>query len=995
MKKTQVPPELISPVALPAKIAELQNQLHDSQFELEQSRQLQQVSLTQLEDVISSTTAAIARFQLWKNRHWKFIYLSPSHQRVFGYSPRELLDNKSLWLQGVHPSDRRTVIQPLFSKLFEAGQTKVQYRYQRSEGAEQWIEATFNSRRDHKSWIVTSFSEDITERKLTELTLQEFSERERLLRNIADRIRSSLDLNQMLTKTVTEIRKFLQVDRVLLFQIQPEVLGQGRVVKESVGKGWPKIMGRDLCDPCWDANYLETYRRGRVSRVCDVESPGFSVCYADFLRQFKVRANLAVPILQGEDLWGLLMAHQCNRPRDWATLDIELMQQLASQIGIGFQQATLHHQAQVELAERQRAEQELEQLNQNLEQQIQQRMVQLQKIAAMQQQQANQERILYGIAQQIRQSLNLEQILADTVREVRPALKADRAYIFKLTAENSGVIVKESVDPNYPITDAMNWEDECFPRHCYEFYHQGQPRIVQDVATDPWAECLAEFLQESQVKSKVVAPILQKLAEPLSSPEPLGELIPAGQPSGNTRIWGLLIVHACAEFRQWSPQEANLLQGLANQLGIAIQQADLYAQSKQELEERIRTEAILRQQTQQERLIRNLTQHIRQSLDLDQILTTAVSELRQTLRCDRVLVYQVYDNGTGETISESVGEGISRVLGRAYPEEVFPKTIHAEYLQGRVGVFNDRAHERVRPCLRDFMLEIEVQAKLVVPIVQQDTLWGLLIAHQCGAPHQWTDWEIELLQQIASQMAIAMQQANLYQRLADELGQREQAQASLQASLQEKEILLKEIHHRVKNNLQVVSSLLMLQAETTSDHHAMKLLQESQERVNAIALVHEHLYQSSNLIRINFADYLQNLVQQIVSSYQSVPHQLHLSLEPIALNLETALPCGLIINELVTNSLKHAFPKDQTGQLWVNFHRLGDSFVLIIRDDGVGLPPNFAPEKIPSLGLQLIRDLANQLRGRLEYTSPYSDTPANPGTRFKIVFSELNYRMRM
>ncbi|MBV8884753.1 MAG: PAS domain S-box protein [Chroococcidiopsidaceae cyanobacterium CP_BM_RX_35] len=190
--------------------------------------------------------------------------------------------------------------------------------------------------------------------------------------------------------------------------------------------------------------------------------------------------------------------------------------------------------------------------------------------------QAEAEHLLATITQNIRQSLELEQILATTVLEIQQSLNADRVLIFRLNPDGSGQVIQEAVVPAYPMTDRMRWEDEHFPEDCYEYYRQGNPRIVPDVATDEWAGCLTEFLQEVGVKSKVVAPIVQASGE------------------SSAEVWGLLIVHACSHYRHWQESEAVFLQRICNQLAIAIDQANLYQQLQTELAERRQTEAALR-----------------------------------------------------------------------------------------------------------------------------------------------------------------------------------------------------------------------------------------------------------------------------------------------------------------------------------------------------------------------------------------------------------------
>lgn len=190
-------------------------------------------------------------------------------------------------------------------------------------------------------------------------------------------------------------------------------------------------------------------------------------------------------------------------------------------------------------------------------------------------------------------------------------------------------------------------------------------------------------------------------------------------------------------------------------------------------------EILLQQQGKQQRLILSIGQRIRRSLDLKTILKTTVQEIRRTLKADRVLVYRTYDNGTGEAIAESVARGWVAVLNFDLPEEVFPLECYERYARGYIFSLFDRELGGTLECLTDFLREIQVRAKLVVPIVQGKKLWGLLIAHQCSSPRHWQTWEINLLQQLSLQLAIAIQQSYLYDQLAKELQRRKQAQTQL------------------------------------------------------------------------------------------------------------------------------------------------------------------------------------------------------------------------
>ncbi len=198
---------------------------------------------------------------------------------------------------------------------------------------------------------------EITERKRTEEALRQRTERERLVVEIAQRIRQSLNLDEILNTTVSEVRQFLQVDRVFIYRFEPD--WGGVVVVESVGADWKPILGSRLKDSSFAESYVEPYRQGRTQATADIYAGGLSQCYIDFLAQFQVRADLVVPILQGEELWGLLVANSCLSARQWQQLEIDLLKQLATQVGIAIQQSTLFEQAQTELTERKQAERKI------------------------------------------------------------------------------------------------------------------------------------------------------------------------------------------------------------------------------------------------------------------------------------------------------------------------------------------------------------------------------------------------------------------------------------------------------------------------------------------------------------------------------------------------------------------------------------------------------------------------------------------------------------
>ncbi len=212
----------------------------------------------------------------------------------------------------------------------------------------------------------------------------------------------------------------------------------------------------------------------------------------------------------------------------------------------------------------------------------------------------------------------------------------------------------------------------------------------------------------------------------------------------------------------------------------------------------------------------------------------------------------------------------------------------------------------------------------------------------------------------------------------------------MEEALAEKEVLLREVHHRVKNNLQVISSLLQLQSQFVSDPKILGYMTDSQNRVRALAYIYEHLYRSKELGMIDFSEYTTRITQSLRREYganaQNVAVQF--DIHDVVLNPDTSVPLGLLLNELVSNAFRHAFPDEREGTIMISMHpNENGSYTLAIRDDGIGMPKGIRIEKIQSLGLLLVSSLVTQLDGTLELKT-------GKGTEFRIVFNPLKYKER-
>jgi two-component sensor histidine kinase len=218
-----------------------------------------------------------------------------------------------------------------------------------------------------------------------------------------------------------------------------------------------------------------------------------------------------------------------------------------------------------------------------------------------------------------------------------------------------------------------------------------------------------------------------------------------------------------------------------------------------------------------------------------------------------------------------------------------------------------------------------------------------------------------------------------------DITERKRAEEQTRASLREKETLLREIHHRVKNNLQIISSLLYLQSSSLADATASQALKESQDRVHSMALVHEQLYRSSSLGAIDFGEHLRQLAGSVARSYGAASGRvrLEIAVESIAVDLDLAIPVSLIFNEVLANVFKHAFPGERAGTVEVIFRSDGpETLMLRVRDNGIGLPPDYERDQGRSLGLKIVRNLAEQIHGQLEIESCH-------GMTFQLTFANV------
>jgi PAS domain S-box-containing protein len=264
-----------------------------------------------------------------------------------------------------------------------------------------------------------------------------------------------------------------------------------------------------------------------------------------------------------------------------------------------------------------------------------------------------------------------------------------------------------------------------------------------------------------------------------------------------------------------------------------------------------------------------------------------------------------------------------------------------------------------------------------------------IILNKLNEDGKLEEHEVEMVKKngsVLNIMASATLNGETISGMTMDITAQKKAQNQIKRSLQVKDMLLKEIHHRVKNNLMVISSLLNLQSRYIKDEASKSIFKDSQNRARSMALIHELLYQSSDLKRINFGSYINKLTNELFSVYVTDPNKIKLNMDinDIMLDINTAIPLGLIVNELVSNSMKHAFPNNKQGKIDIKFNLDNGDYTMIISDNGVGFPQDYNIQNSDSLGLKIVNSLTEQIDGEITIET-------SNGTKFIIKFKEETY----
>jgi methyl-accepting chemotaxis protein PixJ len=513
-------------------------------------------------------------------------------------------------------------------------------------------------------------------------------------------------------------------------------------------------------------------------------------------------------------------------------------------------------------------------------------------------QRATRSQLFIDIARKIRASLNPEEVLKTTVNEVRKAMNADRVVVYGFDDQWYGTVIAEAVLPGYPKALWAKIKDPCFAEGYVDQYQSGRVQAVANVQEAGLTECHLKQLEPFLVKANLVAPILN-----------------------NNRLFGLLIAHQCSGPRQWQPPEIDWFAQIATQVGFAMDHTRLL--------EQVNTESI------QSKALADITRSIRTSLIEDEVLKTTVSETRRAFQADRVMVYSFDDQWYGTVVAEAVLPGYPKALWAKIKDPCFVEGYVEQYREGRVQATPNVELAGLTRCHLKQLEPFSVRANLVAPILKDDKLYGLLIAHQCSGPRDWQPAEIDLFAQIAVQVGFALEHA----RLLDQVEQAYQtAEQASEGQRHQRETLQQELSGWLNQSEPAVKALsadMLMQMEsiTTIYQHLKTFSTETQTILTSLLQQETQGQQTHQALQKShaIAEAIQHRLTMTQEGLTSVTHQVQQLGNPAQKLLEVTQFIHQMTSQMKLQAMNAALEATRMGDAGQDFAGIGEKVLGLAR----------------------------------------------------------------
>ncbi|MEM7726774.1 MAG: GAF domain-containing protein [Cyanobacteria bacterium P01_A01_bin.45] len=582
------------------------------------------------------------------------------------------------------------------------------------------------------------------------------------LAKVISKIQKSSSIEEIFQTTAKEVRQLLQCDRVGVYQFNPD--WSGEFVAESLTNGWTSLINKgytasgcgiqNLTNNKTPDSYLQETQGGRYQGndgyvVNDIYQAGFPSCYIDMLEEFETKAYMTVPIFNGDKLWGLLASYQNSEPRIWKDSEFNFVKQVAGQFGIAIAQGEYIQKVQ------EQSEKAL------LNAQTQQNIISLTA------------KIGEALTEKVIDDSQFATILATTVAEVRSFLKTDRSAIYRFNSDWSGQYIAESIGQGLIPFRETNIDPELLKEngHCESIrglkkpspdkvdpyfkqmeggrYQQKTAFVVNNVSEQGFPKCYLDLLAQLDVQAYLTVPIFKQ-----------------------NKLWGLLANYQHSQTREWEKSDVKAIEQVALQLGVVMQQAEIYDKLQQQSVKVVKDSEF-------DRSVDKIIDRIRKADKIKSICNIATQDVRTLIAADRIGLYQFNQDWSGQFVAESVANGWLPLVG---PDIV--TRIEDTYLQETQGgryrfretyAVNDIYNADHNSCHIEILESLQAKAYIIVPVMSGEKLWGLFAAYQNDGPREWENSEVRSIARIADQLGVAIQQIEYVQQMEEKSKQIEKA----------------------------------------------------------------------------------------------------------------------------------------------------------------------------------------------------------------------------